>query len=893
MHSKILTKIIHIFIVIIILLEFVYGNLSYAAYNIEEVEQPNNTVGESLDKWTGMILEPVVEFATFVADCIFSIVSTFMTGTSFESIMQESLPETSEGITAGAKITLSTDQYKNAFGDIINVKYPHIKYSPEEIFSGQIDLLSIDFISGEVMDSEGNVISNSSEGWNALRVVVASWYKTLRMMAIVALLSILIYTGIKMMLSTNANNKAKYKTMIVNWFVAIILLFTMHYIMAFIIAIIQNITILLKNTMGNIEVHFNGKEFVTNLMGLARFQMQQQAFSKKVAQLCIYVALITLTIKFSVRYIKRMINMAFLTLISPIIACTYPLNKMNGENSSEFKTWLMEYIYNALLQIVHLILYIVLMDSAFSLSVRNPIYAIAVLMFMNNAEKIFMKIFGFQRAKGGMVKGAMEAVIATDIVKDVTKSFSRMTGGRMASKQLAGKSDNSEQRYEEDDEDPDINEDFKMKNWIEGSDDIDQFSDNLNPQPAQNSPQSPQSPQRRISSNDDIDDLRDRYSESDSPEEHQRKLPIDMGSILAMLQNRNNKLKDPNISDKKREKLENDILQNKRALKARIEMSEERLRKAGIQLRYKDTHSELSTERLLDLMFKAVGTGGIDTARYYANTINNRIGENEFIANQLLRPTTQNRSSEDDIKDIPIIGGIKNVAKQIVKPVWDVEKSSRYNGERLAKNFAKIIIGTTAGVTVAAVEAGTSITDGKYTPFETATSFAAGYAGANAVVNKAGRSVYSNVRQYTGNASVRLDNKCEEWFNRDDVIKYYNQKFHGRAKTMRERARDNYVTRGITDFEEQEKCFKYADYLLKNNRVKSVAQADKIAISTMHCRKQLISDGNYAVMYDDAKREKYLDRQANKYSGTGKEEKARNVYDRFLNNIKEFEQVND
>ena len=282
-----------------------------------------------------------------------------MTGTSFESIMQESLPETSEGITAGAKITLSTDQYKNAFGDIINVKYPHIKYSPEEIFSGQIDLLSIDFISGEVMDSEGNVISNSSEGWNALRVVVASWYKTLRMMAIVALLSILIYTGIKMMLSTNANNKAKYKTMIVNWFVAIILLFTMHYIMAFIIAIIQNITILLKNTMGNIEVHFNGKEFVTNLMGLARFQMQQQAFSKKVMQLCIYVALITLTIKFTIKYLKRMMNIAFLTLIAPIVACTYPIDKMNDGKAQGFQMWLTEYIFNALLQLMHFIMYIV------------------------------------------------------------------------------------------------------------------------------------------------------------------------------------------------------------------------------------------------------------------------------------------------------------------------------------------------------------------------------------------------------------------------------------------------------------------------------------------------------------------------------------------------------
>ena len=32
---------------------------------------------------------------------------------------------------------------------ISNVEYPHIHYSPEEIFSGQISLLTIDFISGE------------------------------------------------------------------------------------------------------------------------------------------------------------------------------------------------------------------------------------------------------------------------------------------------------------------------------------------------------------------------------------------------------------------------------------------------------------------------------------------------------------------------------------------------------------------------------------------------------------------------------------------------------------------------------------------------------------------------------------------------------------------------
>ena len=58
--------------------------------------------------------------------------------------------------------------------------------NPEEIFSGKVDLLNIDFISGK--DSYGNLIK--SDGWNAIRKVVASWYKVLRLIAIVALLSV-------------------------------------------------------------------------------------------------------------------------------------------------------------------------------------------------------------------------------------------------------------------------------------------------------------------------------------------------------------------------------------------------------------------------------------------------------------------------------------------------------------------------------------------------------------------------------------------------------------------------------------------------------------------------------------------------------------------------------
>ena len=398
-----------------------------------DTDQVNDNFVDNIDIWTGMILEPVFEFVTFCSDCILSIVSSFITGTQYEAIMQKTIPSTGTGDVAGARITLSTDQYKNALGVIVDVKYPHIKYSPEEIFSGKIDLLSIDFISGKIVDNQtGELRDNNSTGWNNLRVTIASWYKVLRMVAIVALLSILIYTGIKLILSANLSDKAKYKERIINWFIAIAILFSMHYIMAFIIAVVQNITELFQNSMGNVEVHFNNQKFVTNLMGLARFQMQQQAFSKKIMQLIIYVALITLTIKFTIKYIKRMINIAFLTLIAPIVACTYPIEKMNDSKAQGFQMWLTEYIFNSLLQLMHLIMYIVLMNSALTLAVKNPIYAIAVLLFMSQAEKIFKKIFGFHRAKGGMVSGAMEAIVTTSLanslIKNITGGVSRFVG---------------------------------------------------------------------------------------------------------------------------------------------------------------------------------------------------------------------------------------------------------------------------------------------------------------------------------------------------------------------------------------------------------------------------------------------------------------------------------
>ena len=61
-----------------------------------------------------------------------------------------------------------------------------------------------------------------------LRTNIASWYYGIRNFAAIILLVVLIYVGIRMAISTVAEEEAKYKTMLKDWFVALALVFILH-----------------------------------------------------------------------------------------------------------------------------------------------------------------------------------------------------------------------------------------------------------------------------------------------------------------------------------------------------------------------------------------------------------------------------------------------------------------------------------------------------------------------------------------------------------------------------------------------------------------------------------------------------------------------------------------
>lgn len=315
------------------------------------------------------------------------------------------------------------------------VAVPVTKYTADAIFSGKIPALDINFINPTDWTQEGyangDEMNKRSVAYE-LHETIAKWYVSLRNLAIVGLMIILVYVGIRMVISSTASDKAKYKQLMLDWLVAMCLLFSLHYIMSFTITITQEITNAINgnaNTVNTIPVtvYRNGEgstdvvtKFNTSLMGVARFQVNMKEGGTRLLYTIIYLALVIYTCMFTFTYLKRVITVAFLTLMAPLVAFTYPIDKMNDGSAQAFNMWLKEYIFNALLQPFHLIIYTIFISSAMGLASTNPIYAIVALAFITPAEKIMRKFFGFDKASTAGSLGA----------------FAGMAGGAAAYKML-------------------------------------------------------------------------------------------------------------------------------------------------------------------------------------------------------------------------------------------------------------------------------------------------------------------------------------------------------------------------------------------------------------------------------------------------------------------------
>lgn len=830
--QKIVYKLLTCIILMNILFQFNYSSIIYAvtsattvtqsttsgttASTTEETIDPDQDVtnadddnlGADINDDSGTLLGPLVEIVRAIGDAIMSILTKCMLGTSFESMMvswdEVDNSKLLEANTSKTYTESEINEFKNAFGNLPDLKYPNFKYTPEEIFKGEIDVFGIDFIGGNTVKN-GEVKQNESTGWNSLRKMVSIWYQVLRYIAVIGLLSILIYLGIKIILSSSAGKKAEYKSALINWIIAMFLIFIMHYIMAFIIVLIQKFTTLLGKSIGNIKVTFGDKTFITNFMGLARFQAQENSLTNQLGYVIIYIAFITLTFKFTFIYFKRMLKMAILTLVAPLVAMMYPLDKKGGGKARGFDFWLKEYIYTALLQPVHLLLYNLLIGTAVQISVKNPIYAIIALFFMANAEKMFKKIFGFGRAGKGMENGLEKTIGAAAMTSAVMNGAKRMFAPPPA---------------------PKIKETSKN-----GSDD----KNNLN-------------------TDTDDDDQWDDYD--DEEEVAPESLLLDKGIL------------------KTRENLADEEFKKEREQTKSFEEAFNKLKQDGL-IEGKGHNSPYNrvTEGRFKILRAAIKAKGQVPQQIVTNQNTNENMNNTDENNTETNPENEEKQTKkNEYKDRGTldrfrrgtISGVKALGKKAIKPVWNFDKTAGENvQELLTDKVLKGAVQATVGVTTAAVQAGVSLTDGKYTAKEAIGSLAGGIA-LGGKVYKSGKKFAKGVARevnYGSSDDERKNRIAKDWSERDDVQDEFKNTYGAKSDEMIRRAKHIVVKSAIQDVNEQKKIFRYSNYLRKHNSSYSIEEADKKALEVYKYKNSLESRNQLdRVINDKSAREEIAER---------------------------------
>ena len=391
--------------------------------------------GSTKDGIGGLLLSPIAALIQGIGDGVNYLLQrniigdksdVFLNSGVFEHSKMIQVLNENKPVSGVPQVDIAEEYIETATG-----KYgiPNIKLTPAEIFAGNVSALDANFFKTEG-DHNQELGGSEKSIVEQLRDTVATWYVALRNIAIVGLLSALLYIGIRIVISSSAGDKAKYKQFFVDWVVALCLIFFLHYIMAFTMTMSETVTdvlagdrtnqgrikevnIRLTETDGTTTFKDSGTEvcFSSNFTGVARMKADYQGGTLKIGYSILYIALTVYTVYFAFVYLKRLLMLAFFTMIAPLVALTYPLDKIKDGKAQAFNYWFKEYMFYALLQPMHMLLYTVFVSSALSVAANNLLYAIVALAFIVPAEKIVKQMFGIkgntESTLGGFAGGAL------------------------------------------------------------------------------------------------------------------------------------------------------------------------------------------------------------------------------------------------------------------------------------------------------------------------------------------------------------------------------------------------------------------------------------------------------------------------------------------------------
>lgn len=254
-------------------------------------------------------------------------------------------------------------------------------FTIEDTVFNQIDLFDTDFF---------DIEKNKNDVNQAIKTSVATFYYVMRVLALVIQLAMLIYLGIRMAISTVASEMAKYKSMLKDWIVSMVLLFVTPYIIICINTIADALVAMFFSLKTGVGFEKSIISQTINLLNVINGWSY-------VAVICMYLVMTFYQVKFFFMYLFRFLGMGFLIVISPLITITYSATKTpiagKGGRAGTYNNWLEEYMVNAFIQPLHAGIYLVFIVTANEIFKVAPFLAVIFFMTLSRAEKIVKNIF--------------------------------------------------------------------------------------------------------------------------------------------------------------------------------------------------------------------------------------------------------------------------------------------------------------------------------------------------------------------------------------------------------------------------------------------------------------------------------------------------------------------
>lgn len=290
--------------------------------------------------------------------------------------------------------------------------------SLEKIVYNKVPILDANIFNG---NTAGGKTVDSGSLTMVIRNVVSGLYVGIRQLAMIAMLLILIYLGIKLVTSSIGEQKAEYRKKLTSWGIAFLIVFGMHYFLIGVMKINEIAVGLLSNIGSNFASKATDGQY-TDLALAMRDLTYNSAIIQSFLAAVMYLILVYYLIKFIVIYFKRLFVVAILIILGPILAIKNAVDRVRFNKSTSMATWAKEYVFSVGTQTIHAIIFTIFMSITYTMILKTDeakialcIFATLFFRFMTTAEKMLRKMMRLVGSQTESIIGDTDSTDARDL----------------------------------------------------------------------------------------------------------------------------------------------------------------------------------------------------------------------------------------------------------------------------------------------------------------------------------------------------------------------------------------------------------------------------------------------------------------------------------------------